>query len=161
MSFLTGKSKSENKAFPWLQQSFADQSTDLTNRGAWTVNRAQNFLTGGNMDGFNAYKDSTGYQNIFGEAMRGVTSNAAAKGLLGSGATLRATQDRAGQLAQQQYANYLQQMLGAGQIQLQGGGNLANAIGGAGGTSTQRGGLLDAVGGIGSGLGALGVKLGK
>ena len=153
MSFLTGKSKSENKAFPWLQSTFANQAADLTNRGAWTVNRAQNFLTGGDMQGFDAYRQSTGYQNIFDEAMRGVTSNAAARGLLSSGATVRAAQDRAGQLAQQQYDNYLRNLLGVSGAQLQGGSNLAGMITQAGQTSTQRGGLLDAIGSIGSAIG--------
>lgn len=149
------RSDSRNQAFPWLMQSFADQSTDLTNRGAWTVNRAQNFITGGNMDGFNAYRNSTGYNNIFNEAMRGVTANAATRGLLSSGATLRASQDRAGELAQQQYENYLRQMLEAGRIQLGAGGNLANTIAGAGSRGTSRGAvdLLGGLGALGQGIG--------
>jgi hypothetical protein len=158
MSFLTSKSKSENKAYPWLQgqQGMASQIISDANAGN---NEIFSFLQGNNPAGFEQYKRSSGYDNIFGEAMRGVTSNAAARGLLGSGATLRATQDRAGQLAQQQYANYLQQLMGVNQQRMQSGLNLGNMIAGAGTTQTQRGGLLDAVGGVGAGLGALGVKI--
>lgn len=153
MSFLTGKSKSENKAYPWLQgqQGMASQIISDANAGN---NEIFSFLQGNNPAGFEQYKRSSGYDNIFNEAMRGVTSNAAARGLLGSGATLRATQDRAGQLAQQNYANYLQQIMGVNQQRMQSGQQLANTIAGAGNVSTQREGLLSALSGVAQGAGA-------
>lgn len=154
MSFLTSKSKSDNKAYPWLQgqQGMASQIISDANAGN---NEIFSFLQGNNPAGFEQYKRSSGYDNIFGEAMRGVTANAATRGLLSSGATLRATQDRAGQLAQQQYQNYLQQLMGANQARMQSGLGLAGTIAGAGSTSTSRGGLLEAIGGAAQGVGAV------
>jgi hypothetical protein len=155
MSFLAGKSKSENRAFPWLQSTFGGTSSNLVQQGTAGLGRVQDFLTGRDTTGFEQFRDSSGYQNIFNEAMRGVTSNAAARGLLSSGAMVRTAQDRAGELARQQYDNYLQRLMGVSQAQMQGGQNLAQIIGGAGGVSEQRGGLGDAIGGIGAGVGAL------
>ena len=158
MSFLTGKSKSESKnvAYPWLQgqQGMASQIISDANAGN---NEIFSFLQGNNPAGFDQYKRSSGYQNIFDEAMRGVTSNAAARGLLGSGATLRASQDRAGQLAQQNYANYLQQLMGANQARMNTGLGLAGLItqGGQTSTSVNNPGLAGAIGSIGSGIGSL------
>ena len=157
MSFLTGKSKSESKnvAYPWLQgqQGMASQIISDANAGN---NEIFGFLQGNNPAGFEQYKRSSGYDNIFNESMRGVTSNAAARGLLGSGATLRATQDRAGQLAQQNYANYLQQLMGANQQRMQSGLGLAGLItqGGQTSQSSQREGLLSAISGVAQGAGA-------
>ena len=158
MSFLTGKSKSESKnvAYPWLQgqQGMASQIISDANAGN---NEIFGFLQGNNPAGFEQYKRSSGYDNIFNESMRGVTSNAAARGLLGSGATLRATQDRAGQLAQQQYDNYLRNLMGVNQQRMSSGLGLANVIAGAGGTSTssQREGLLGAISGAASAVGSV------
>ena len=153
MSFLTSKSKSENKAYPWLQgqQGMASQIVSDANAGN---NEIFSFLQGNNPAGLEQYKRSSGYQNIFDEAMRGVTANAASRGLLGSGATLRASQDRAGQLAQQNYANYLQQLMGVNQQRMQSGLNLGGMITQGGQVSSSRGGLLEAIGGIAQGAGA-------
>ena len=79
--------------------------------------------------------------------------------MLASGATLRASQDRAGQLAQQNFQNYLTQILQGSQASLAGGGNLIGAI--TQGGQTSKGatpGLFDALSGIGSvasGVGSL------
>lgn len=159
MSFLFGggKSKSENKAFPWLQSTYGGTSTALINQGQEGLNRVQDFISGKDTSGFDQYRRSAGYQNIFDEAMRGVTSNAAARGLLSSGPTLRATQDHAGRLAQQAYENYLAQLSGAASQQMNAGQGLASIISGAGGvsTSSQQGGLLGGLGALGQGIGAI------
>lgn len=155
MSFLFGGSKSKNEAFPWLRQTYSAPSQALISQGQEGLGQVRNFLTGNDMSGLEAYRASTGYQNIFDEAMRGVTSNAAARGLLSSGATVRASQDRAGQLAQQAYQNYLQQLMGVSQAQMQGGQSLASIISGAGGVSSQQGGLFGALGSLGQGIGSV------
>ncbi|MDV7394033.1 hypothetical protein RZS08_21820, partial [Arthrospira platensis SPKY1] len=58
-------------------------------------------------EGFNRFQNASGFRNIQDQAMRGVAGSAAARGLLGSGATLRAMQDRSANLANQSYQNYL------------------------------------------------------
>jgi hypothetical protein len=58
-------------------------------------------------DGYRNFQNSTGYQNIYDEAMRGVTGSSGAKGLLGSGSRLKAMQDRGSGMAQQSFGNYL------------------------------------------------------
>jgi hypothetical protein len=80
----------------------------------------------------------------------------AARGLLASGSTAQALQDRANQLAQGTYSNYLGQLLGGSQTAFQGGQSafgtaqgLGNIIAGAGQTGPSQG-LL---GGIGQAVG--------
>lgn len=153
MGFLRSKSESKNTAYPWLQQSFGGTAQNMVGQGQQGLTSVQNFLTGADTTGFDQYRDSTGYQNIFNEAMRGVTSNAAARGLLNSGAMVRTAQDRAGQLAQESYDNYLARLMGVSTAQMQSGQNLANIIAGAGGTSKSTG-PVD-IGGIGAGIGSI------
>lgn len=165
MSFLFGKpakSESKNLAYPWISRTFGNDSRELVNQGQSVLSNYIAMLNGSDGGaGFDTYKTTTGYNNIFDEAMRGVTGSAAARGLLGSGATLRATQDRAGQLAQQNYANYLGQLLQGSQVGLNAGTNLASLIAGAGQTSKSTGGTpgllgsLGAIGQLGSGIGAI------
>lgn len=155
MSFLTGKSESKNLAYPFLKDSFGGAATAGVNAGQAGLGQVQSILSGAdNGAGYDTYKNSTGYENIFNEAMRGVSSNAAARGLLASGSTARALADRGGQLGQQNFPNYLQQLLGVSQAQSSLGTNLAGLIGQAGQTSKQREGLLSAIGGAAQGIGA-------
>jgi hypothetical protein len=156
MSFLTGKSESKNLAYPYIKDSFGGAATDLTRQGQSGLSQYLATLSGSDAGaGYNTYRNSTGYQNIFDEAMRGVSSNAAARGLMASGSTVRAMQDRAGQLGQQNFAQYLQQILQGSQVGLQSGNSLANTLAGAGQVSKSRGGLLDSIAGLASGVGAL------
>jgi hypothetical protein len=54
------------------------------------------------------FKKSPGYDFVFNEAMRGVNAGAADRGLIGSGARLKALQDRAAGLASTDYYKYKQ-----------------------------------------------------
>jgi len=66
---------------------------------------------GGNAgDAFQNYLNSTGYQFRLGEGQRAITSNAAARGLLNSGAALRANQELGQNLASAEFENYLGQL---------------------------------------------------
>lgn len=56
------------------------------------------------------FQQSPGYQFAYDEAMRGVMQNQAARGLVGSGSTLRALQDRGAGLASQEYGNYMNRL---------------------------------------------------
>jgi hypothetical protein len=146
MSFLTGKvtpATSNNQAYGWLKDTYggqAQQGTGATNQIAALLGLGgdQNAANGA----YNQFRNSSGYQNIFNEAMRGVTNSAAGRGLFGSGATGRALQTNAGNLANQSFGNYLSQLSGLSGLGLQAGG----LIGQAGSQSTgekKKGGLLD------------------
>ncbi len=68
---------------------------------------------------FDIFKQSSGYQNRFNSAMDGVTSAYSGIGAFQSGAAARALQDRAGQVAGEEFGNYMnalgnQQAVGAG-----------------------------------------------
>jgi hypothetical protein len=68
---------------------------------------------------FDIFKQSTGFQNRFNSAMDGVSSAFAGAGGFQSGAAMKALQDRAGQVAGDEFANYMnalgaQQAVGAG-----------------------------------------------
>lgn len=158
MSFLFGKpakSESKNLAYPWINRTFGNDSAELVNQGQSVLSNYIAMLNGSDGGaGYDAYKTSTGYNNIFDEAMRGVTSSAASKGLLASGSALRATQDRAGQLASQNLDNYLGQLLQGSQVSLNAGSNLASLIAQAGQTSKSTGGQPGVLGSIASGVGA-------
>lgn len=63
-------------------------------------------------DAFNNFRNSTGYQFRMNEGMNAVTGNQAASGLLNSGATLRALQNRGQNLASEEFGNYFQNLGG-------------------------------------------------
>jgi len=61
---------------------------------------------------FNTWKSGTGYQNVMDDALGSVNSNAYATGLGNSGATLKALQDRAGQVANGTFNQYYNNLAG-------------------------------------------------
>lgn len=61
-------------------------------------------------DAFSAYRDSTGYQFRMDQGMDAITGNAAASGLLNSGATVRGATRFGQQLASDEFSNYLAQL---------------------------------------------------
>lgn len=71
------------------------------------------------------FRGSTGYQNLLNEGLGAVNSNAYARGLGDSGATLKALQDRGGQIANSSLLQYLQQLGGVSQAGAQGRGLVA------------------------------------
>lgn len=68
----------------------------------------QQLIMGGQgaQDAFRAFQSGTGYQTTLGEALGSVNSNAYARGMGDSGATMKALQDRAGQVAQGSFGQY-------------------------------------------------------
>lgn len=56
------------------------------------------------------FTQTPGYQYTQDEAMRAVMANQSARGLVNSGSTLRALQDRAANLADQNYGNYMNRL---------------------------------------------------
>ena len=141
MGFLKSKQRSTNMEQKFVNDTFKPVATNLLAQGQSGLNDYFASLTGSGTEGYDRYRQSAGYNNIFNEAMRGVTANAATRGLLSSGATLRATQDRAGELAQQQYENYLQQLLRGSQTGLQGGMTAGQTVANVGAQNERAGGL--------------------
>lgn len=59
------------------------------------------------MSAYDIFKNSSGYQNRYNEALRGVNSNYAGRGVLQSGAAMKAIAREADNLASNEFGNYL------------------------------------------------------
>jgi hypothetical protein len=93
----------------------------------------QPIQTGGQV-GFQNYLDSTGYRTQMKSGIDALNSNAAARGMLKSGATLKATQRFGAGLGQQYFNNYIGQLMGTAGMGQQADQTLANVYtGGAAG----------------------------
>lgn len=124
MSTLFGGAKSQgyNKAYDTLNSEFSP----LLKYAGLGLGDAQSFL-GGDASGFNRFKDATGFNWLAEQGSRGITGNAAARGLLRSGATSKALVDY-GNNMNNQYANsYLDKLLAMSQGGLQAGNLLSDA----------------------------------
>lgn len=95
-------------------------------------------LADGTSSAFNQYKDSTGYNFQLQSGQNALTSSAAAKGLLRSGATAKALEEYGQNLGTQTFNNYLTQLSGLAQA----GQNTAAQVGGVGSAAGQ--GMADA-----------------
>lgn len=135
MSAIFGGSKSsstgrsENRAFGQLNEAFSPlfgQATDAASQ----ISR----LLGGDASGFNAYKDATGFDFMSEQGSRGITGNAAARGLMRSGATGQALANYGNQMQNQFASQYMDRLLGLGNMGLQAG----NLVGNAGQVSTEQ-----------------------
>jgi hypothetical protein len=62
-------------------------------------------------EALNKFRESTGYQDTMNTALNGVTSNAAARGLLGSSGTGQIFQKTGAQIAQGSFGDYLSQLM--------------------------------------------------
>ena len=122
---------SENRAFPWLQSTFnpvAQQGVGASGQLASLLG-----LSGGpaQTQGFDNWRNSTGYKFGMDEGLKAVTGGAASKGLLNSGSTARALTQFGSDYASSKYNDYtslLSGLLGQG---IQAG----NVVGGAGNVS--------------------------
>lgn len=135
-------SNSANQAYPFLQSALGDQ---VSNVGKGTSAIASLLGLGGSADqsaAFNQFKDSSGYNFIQDQGVRGITSSNAAKGLLGSGSTLKGISNYSSNLASTFLNSYLANLMGlsntgiqAGQV-LSAAGNTANSQGTSYGNSS-------------------------
>ena len=138
-------STSANQAYPFLQGALGDQ---VSNAGAGTnAISALLGLNGGSAQdaGFQKFKDSSGYNFIQDEGMRGITSNNAAKGLLNSGSALKGITKYNNNLSSTFLNSYLSNLMGlssngmqAGQI-IAAAGNTSNSQGTSYGNSSGKG----------------------
>jgi len=158
VGFLTdhNKSSSSNQAYNYL--SGALSPTVSTGTAANDVLAGSLGIPGGNSDaaanGLQNYFNSAGGKFTLQQGTNAINNSAAAKGLLNSGATLKALQSFGQNTGQQYYQNYLSNLQGVANTGLQAG----QIIGAAGQTSSSsgQGGLLNAIGDAGKGIGAIG-----
>jgi hypothetical protein len=124
----SSSSHSGNQAYPWLQNMLGG----TVQNGVGANNQLAGMLNGtDNGAGFQNYRNSAGYQSTLDAGSHAITGNAASRGLLSSGSTLKGL-DQFGQATNQQYYNnYLGQLLGLSNS----GNQAANTISGAGGYS--------------------------
>ncbi len=128
MSFLTGKNKSQatsqsyNVNNPMLTSAFAPALGYTTAAG----NGAMNFFNG-DTSGFDNYKKAAGFDFAAKEGGTGILQNMASKSLRGSGAAAKALERYSTGLVDQTAGNYLQRLLGFGQLGLGAGGILASS----------------------------------
>jgi len=121
-------SDSGNNYWPQAQQQFGG----VANQTATAGNALQALLgLGGNKqasdDQYQRFLDSTGFQSQLQQGSQAITGNNATKGLLDSGATLKALTGYGQNMAKQSFSDYLGQLMGLGNQGLQAGSLLANA----------------------------------
>lgn len=145
-------SSSDNQAYPWIKDTYAP----MAQNGVGANNILSGLLTGDDDEfdaGYDRFRESAGYRNVLDTAMRGLSGSAGSRGMLRSGSTLKALQDRAAGIGDQYFTNYLGQLSGlAGQ-----GLNAGQLVAGAGqrSQSSEQG----AKGGIFGGLLSIGKSI--
>ena len=108
--------------------------------------------TAGADAGFKQYSDNAGFGNVLQRLTQGITGGQAARGLLRSGSTGTRMLEEGTALNQQYYNNYLQNLLGLGNLGLGAGGLITQA--GSGQTTKRKSGAAT-VGNILSGIGSI------
>ena len=122
------KSSASNQAYGTLNENFSP----LFGQAQEGANSLQQLL-GGDSTGFDAYRKAVGFDAAAEQGSRGITGNAAARGLLRSGSTSKGLQAYGDSLTQQYAGNYMDRLLGQAGIGLSAG----QLVGSAGNTSTQ------------------------
>jgi hypothetical protein len=148
------QSSSSNQAYPMLSNALGGQ---VSNGGA-ASNQISSMLglngTQGQNQAFQNWQDSTGYQFGLNQGSQAITGNAAATGLLNSGATAKALNTYGQNYANTQYGNYNNQLQGL----VSGGNQAAGTIAQAGQQSNSSGSSSPGIfgtGGVSKGIGSL------
>ena len=150
MGFGSSKQKSENssqqtsqsynQAYPFLQGALGDQvgnagkgsgalGDQVGNAGKGSRAIASLLGLNGSDEGtnaFNQFKDSSGYNFVQNEGVKGITGSLAAKGLLGSGSALKAISNYSSNLASNFLNSYLSNLMGLTNTGIQAGQILSN-----------------------------------
>ena len=137
MGFSSSKQKSENQsqqsstsynqAYPFLQGALGDQVGNA-GKGSSAIASLLGLSGSDAQDaGFQKFKDSSGYNFIQDEGIRGITASNAAKGLLGSGSALRGITKFSSNLASNFLNSYLSNLMGLSNTGIQAGQILASA----------------------------------
>ena len=123
------KSSSYNQAYDTINSAVSPALGNIS-----TGTNAVNAFLSGDMSGFNNYKNNTGFDFAAERGSRGITGNAAAKGLLRSGGTGKGLVSFGNQIEQQFADNYFQKLLQQTGLGLQAG----QLLGGAGSVNQQK-----------------------
>lgn len=86
-------------------------------------------------EGLATFRNSTGYKDTMNQAMNGVATNAAARGLLGSSGTGKVFQNEAGRIAQGSFGSFLDRLTGQQQMGMNAENAVADATLGPGGVN--------------------------
>lgn len=127
------QSNSHNQAYPFLQGALGGTIGQGGQAGSAIANMLGLNGAASQDQGFNNFRNSTGYQFGMDQGMHAITGGAASKGLLNSGGTLKALQGFGQDYASSKYGDYmsqLQNLLGsgiAGAGVLSGAGNVSNS----------------------------------
>lgn len=155
MSFLdsifggkTEKSQSGNTSYPWMQSTFGPGSGSAFNAGTSGIQGLLG-LGGGDPNAMQKYLNSSGYNFQLDSGSRAITGNMASRGLLNSGATLKAEQQYGQNLGSSYLDKYMGSLGDLSKLGLAGGA----LIGNAGQFST--GSAHESSGGLGKFLGSL------
>lgn len=115
-------SSSSNQAFGQIRDTF----TPITEFAGVGGNALQALL-GGDSTGFDKFKQATGFNAAAESGSRGITGNAAARGLLQSGSTAKRLQSFGNEIQNQYAGNYMDRLLGLSNLGLGAGGLIAGA----------------------------------
>lgn len=148
---------SQNLAFPWAQEQFTPQVRQ-GNQASSAI--AALLGLGGDSAAASAamqnYNNSAGYQQTLDSGSRSITNNAASRGLLGSGSTLKRLMQFGQENSQKYFSDYIAKLLGltqagqnAGQI-VTGAGNYSTGQSSSSGTGSgsSTGGLASLIGAV-------------
>lgn len=146
------QSSSSNQAYPYLQSALSG----TVSNGTGASNQLANMLglNGGDAQnqGFDNFRNSTGYQFGMDQGMQAITGSQAAKGLVNSGSTLKALNAFGHSQADQAYGGYMNQLQGLlgsglkGADVISGAGNIANSTSSSVGKGTSAKGMTDFIG---------------
>jgi hypothetical protein len=140
MSFMAdknkGKTSSSNSAHGDIKNAFGG----MMNSGGGASSALMNMLGlgGGGASMFDAYRDSSNYDFVRDQGTQAITSNAAAKGLLGSGGTMKALSNYGQQTADSFAGNYMDRLMGVGDQALRAGGLVAETANKTGTSSSSK-----------------------
>lgn len=132
-SSQSSQSNSHNQAYPYLQGALGGTIGQGTQAGSTIADMLGLNGAAGQSQGFNNFRNSTGYQFGMDQGMQAITGSAATKGLLNSGGTLKAMNAFGQDYASSKYGDYmsqLQNLLGSGLTGagiLSGAGNVSNS----------------------------------
>lgn len=148
MSSLFGGSKSTSRSFNTNKDAINSAFSGSMGATGQSINSLQALL-GGDSSGFRSFTDAIDLSGQMEMGSRGITGNAAARGLLRSGSTGRSLVDYEQMMENQAADQYMNRLLGVGQMGL-GAGQL---VAGAGQESTSRNKSKPGIGGlVGTGL---------
>jgi hypothetical protein len=132
-------SSSANQAYPFLQGALGNQVSSAGQGSNAIADLLGLNGSGSQTVGFDKFKDSSGFNFIKDEGIKGITNSAASKGMLNSGSALKAITSYGSNLASNFLNSYLSNLMGLSNNGLQAGQILSSAGNTSTGQSTSLG----------------------